>query len=139
MKWPNEHKILMAGRLQSEKMVSVQVVDFPQLANIFHIISRFFTLFFSRKELVFRRLRKIQGLFEAGEACTQCWGGAEDTDCPGMSRLVPPCPGSDFFGEDARQQAKPAPYSNAEPEFAEAKCGGDRSDTIKHNKHDGGG
>jgi hypothetical protein len=61
MKWLSEHKIMMTSELQLENRASMQAVDFSPLANIFHVISRFFTAFLSQKGLVFRRLRKKTG------------------------------------------------------------------------------
>jgi len=55
----------MISLLQSERNLSLQVIDFSPVITIFHLISSFFTPFLSRKGLVSRRLGKKHGLFES--------------------------------------------------------------------------
>jgi hypothetical protein len=77
------HKLFMIRLLHAKNRVPMQVVDFSPVTNIFHLISSFFTPFFSQKGLISRRLRIKQGLIEAGGdfvelnrvACTPFWGG----------------------------------------------------------------
>ncbi len=49
------------GFSAAEIDMSVQADDFSPVTRIFHLFSRFFTLFFSHKRLVFRQLGKIPG------------------------------------------------------------------------------
>jgi hypothetical protein len=50
---------LMGGGLRRKREGSSQVYDFSRVVRIFHDFSAFFTLFVSRKGLIFRRLEKI--------------------------------------------------------------------------------
>ena len=60
-------KLFMISLLQSNKMVSMQAIDYWPLANIFQLIARFLAPFLSHKDLVSRRLREKQGLNEFAE------------------------------------------------------------------------
>ncbi len=74
--WPHK-KLLIANKsldfsgLSRKKIEHLQIVDFSQVITIFHIISRFFTLFFSQKRLVFRRLGVLPG-YKRLEAKQEC-------------------------------------------------------------------
>jgi hypothetical protein len=53
---------MMARRLQLEKLVIVQGLDFSPLTKIFHHFSQFFTPFLSHKCLIYRQLHINHGL-----------------------------------------------------------------------------
>lgn len=125
--WPNrrQNNLLTADKsmdfrqLSSEKIMSLQVVDFSRVITIFHLISRVFKVFFSHNGLVFSVLGKEQGLVVSRRHHVFKKSGVEPPRsktlariplslkihtrgkahvCPGLSRLVPRCPGSSNFG-----------------------------------------
>jgi hypothetical protein len=125
--WPNrrQNNLLTADKsmdfrqLSSEEIMSLQVVDFSRVITIFHLISRVFKVFFSHNGLVFRVLGKEQGLVVSRRHHVFKKSGGEPPRsktvariplslkihtrgkahvCPGLSRLVPRCPGSSNFG-----------------------------------------
>jgi hypothetical protein len=61
----HERQDAVVPAIRGASLMSLQVVGFSPVITIFHDFSAFFTPFLSCKGLIFRRLRKNEGLIES--------------------------------------------------------------------------